>query len=309
MICRSNGDPHFTTFSGHRCDLQGRGVFPLVTLPGLTVQAYHCPATTGWVGASLNVAVAVSDGTDTVAVVGNTAFFNGKSLATQGVSTLPGGVGTVSVSSSKVDVALSGSHLTLTSHPLATTPTGYYMNVRIGAPIQPTTGYNASACTAEQNSAIPLVPDAEVLLPSSVLASISSKCGRLETDPFIGYCGKAPDACDVCEATGTSCVSARQACETGCPCADSNSLASCMFDFCAMKGSPVAAESCANADPCRTYPGPSPAAPPTPPTTTTAAPFATSSNAAAPFATTTNVASSLPPLIRTATEAAGLPIS
>ena len=61
MTCRSTGDPHITTFGGHTCDLMGLNVFPLVALPGLTAHVFHCPATSGWTGASVNVPLATVD--------------------------------------------------------------------------------------------------------------------------------------------------------------------------------------------------------------------------------------------------------
>ena len=109
MTCRSFGDPHVTTFGGNKCDLMELGVLPLVELPGIRVQGYHCPTVAGG-PTSGNAAVVLLAGTDLIMVVGSTASINGQTVA-QGMSTVGGY--TFTVSSAKVVVRLSdGSSLT-----------------------------------------------------------------------------------------------------------------------------------------------------------------------------------------------------
>ena len=109
MTCRSFGDPHITTFGGNKCDLMELGVLPLVELPSMRVQGYHCPTVAGG-PTSGNVAVVLLAGTDLIMVVGSTASVNGQTVA-QGTSTVGGYA--FSVSTAKVVVRLSdGSSLT-----------------------------------------------------------------------------------------------------------------------------------------------------------------------------------------------------
>jgi hypothetical protein len=69
----SNGDPHMVSFSGKSFDLMGLGVFPLVDLDGLKAQTFHCPVAKGKVvGASSNVGLALSTGTDVLVILGET---------------------------------------------------------------------------------------------------------------------------------------------------------------------------------------------------------------------------------------------
>ena len=86
MTCRSFGDPHITTFGGNKCDLMELGVLPLVELPNMRVQGYHCPTVAGG-PTSGNVAVVLLAGTDLIMVVGSTASVNGQTVA-QGTSTV-----------------------------------------------------------------------------------------------------------------------------------------------------------------------------------------------------------------------------
>jgi hypothetical protein len=109
MTCRSFGDPHITTFGGNKCDLMELGILPLVELPGMRVQAYHCPTVVGG-PTSGNAAVVLLAGTDLIMVVGGTASINGQTVA-QGTSTV--GTYAFTVSTAKVVVRLSdGSSLT-----------------------------------------------------------------------------------------------------------------------------------------------------------------------------------------------------
>ena len=86
MTCRSFGDPHITTFAGNKCDLMSLGVLPLVELPGMRVQAFHCPTSVGG-PTSGNVGAVLLAGSDLVMVVGSTASINGQSVA-HGTSTV-----------------------------------------------------------------------------------------------------------------------------------------------------------------------------------------------------------------------------
>ena len=86
MTCRSFGDPHITTFAGNKCDLMSLGVLPLVELPGMRVQAFHCATQVGGPTAG-NAGVVLLAGSDLIMVVGSTVSINGQSVA-QGISTV-----------------------------------------------------------------------------------------------------------------------------------------------------------------------------------------------------------------------------
>jgi len=62
------------------------GVLPLVELPSMRVQAFHCPTTVGGPTTG-NVAVALHVGTDLIIVVNDAVSINGQTVA-QGTSTV-----------------------------------------------------------------------------------------------------------------------------------------------------------------------------------------------------------------------------
>ena len=79
MECKAHGDPHFTSFSGHRFDAMGLGVYPYVNLDGLKIQQFHCPLPRRacWRGASMATGTAVQIGTDVVTFVRDVVKING----------------------------------------------------------------------------------------------------------------------------------------------------------------------------------------------------------------------------------------
>ena len=75
MTCTSSGDPHISTFSGHECDMHGRGFHPLVDLPELQVQAFHCPALTS--DAAVNSAVSLRVGNHSLTIADTAIHYSG----------------------------------------------------------------------------------------------------------------------------------------------------------------------------------------------------------------------------------------
>ena len=72
MVCQCFGDPHCITFSGFACDAMGLGVFPMVDLPNVRVESFHCPVLTGGdIGASTIAGLAMRVGSDTIVVRGD----------------------------------------------------------------------------------------------------------------------------------------------------------------------------------------------------------------------------------------------
>ena len=112
MECRSFGDPHITTFAGNKCDLMSLGVLPLVELPGMRVQGFHCPTSVGG-PTSGNAGVVLLAGSDLIMVVGSTASINGQSVA-QGTSTVGSATFTVNANGHIVVRLQDGSSLTST---------------------------------------------------------------------------------------------------------------------------------------------------------------------------------------------------
>ena len=129
MICKSTGDPHVTTFSGHRCNLHGLGVFPLVELPDVKAQTFHCPATRVWNGASTIAGVAIRIGNDVVTIIGGEVSGNGAVLS--GSSGVVGGLTVTTPSSNKVRVeTASGMWLESQLRSTGNIPVGYLQNVK-----------------------------------------------------------------------------------------------------------------------------------------------------------------------------------
>lgn len=72
MSCQCFGDPHCVTFSDFHCDAMGLGVFPMVDLPNVLLQTFHCPVLSGGdIGASTIAGIAMRVGTDTIIVRGD----------------------------------------------------------------------------------------------------------------------------------------------------------------------------------------------------------------------------------------------
>ena len=262
--CGSVGDPHVSTFSGHSCDLQGRGIFTIVSVPGFTVQSYHCPATRGWIGASTNVATAASDGLNVVAVVGKEVYHNGKKIPYGTNYDLPKTGGSVEFSGSSTTIkTYTGGVLRVDYMPTSYLPHGpWYNNIYMESYEQSFDGNAPSACTAHINNLIPKVKISASLLPYTAIKPIHDACGGRDVDPNWGACGKAPSLETVCQQTNTDLASARPSCKAGCPCGTSTHIDNCVFDFCAMAGNAAAAEDCNKESPCP--PPPSPSEPPSP---------------------------------------------
>ena len=123
MSCRSTGDPHITTFGGTTFDLMGLDVFPFVALPGLTAQVFHCPATSGWVGASTNVGIALLIEGSTVTIIGADVLVDGTSVP-EGTST--SGDISFDVSNGRVGVSSpDGTYVTSIRRVTSNIPTGW----------------------------------------------------------------------------------------------------------------------------------------------------------------------------------------
>ena len=80
-------DPHLTGFNGTKCDLWGYGIFPAVNLPGIQVQAFHCPppvtdssSTYNKLKASFIAGVAVKIDGQTVTAANNKAYSCGTEI-------------------------------------------------------------------------------------------------------------------------------------------------------------------------------------------------------------------------------------
>merc|ERR1711871_1240745 len=81
MVCSCEGDPHCKSFGGVRCDVMGLGVFPMVDLPHVRVETFHCPVKAGgYPGASTIAAVAMRVRNDTVILRGGDVTVNGESM-------------------------------------------------------------------------------------------------------------------------------------------------------------------------------------------------------------------------------------
>ena len=266
MVCRSHGDPHISTFSGHRCDLMGLGVYPLVELPDLTAQSWHCHATQGWDHASTNVGVAMRAGSDTVTIIGDAVTINGL-LMPSGTSRFGGltlvndGLGSVRVSADRHGVALRSIRRATRN-----IPTGYLQDVEIRTQQQPTAGYNASQCAAEHGNCMAGVAEGGRLFTPSQVSSLAGLCGLQASSSFgaVQCCGTPPTPCALCASTGTDCALARAECASACPCGSQAALEECVFDYCAMRGGSTPGESCNSASACPSPPEP-PSLPPPPP--------------------------------------------
>ena len=199
MTCLSTGDPHIFTFGSYRCDLMGLGVFPLVELPGVKAETFHCPATMGWVGASTNVAVAISVnrrpvpgervGADVVRIVGRDVTLNGMHIpsgvwSNDDVSIVHNGNGHVEVS-----FATHGVTLLSIKHSTSNIPAGYLQDIRVVTHEQATSGFPASQCAAENANCMQGVALGRTLFTAEQMTSLEGICGAIADPPAIECCG------------------------------------------------------------------------------------------------------------------------
>eukprot|EP00761_Pharyngomonas_kirbyi_P011222 gb/GECH01011247.1/.p1 GENE.gb/GECH01011247.1/~~gb/GECH01011247.1/.p1 ORF type:complete len:1406 (+),score=323.11 gb/GECH01011247.1/:1-4218(+) len=116
-VCRATGDPHYTTFDGHRHDMYDVGAYHLVkSLSGTMDVQTQTDERAPWNGASVNIGAAARVHGDIVVITLNDFLINGESginIPNQGL-TLPGG-GLITVSGSTYEVTWrDGSVLTVT---------------------------------------------------------------------------------------------------------------------------------------------------------------------------------------------------
>ena len=144
VLCSCEGDPHCFAFSGYKCDMMGLGAFPLVRLPGILVDTFHCPVLESAVraGASTIAGLAMRVGDDKVVVRGSEVKVNGHHLETSGT------FGGLLLNTSNTSVVAKYEDLQLSSmvHRGAHSATGYLMNVQLETHSQPMSSGNASIC-------------------------------------------------------------------------------------------------------------------------------------------------------------------
>ena len=124
--------------------MMGLGAFPLVRLPGILVDTFHCPVLESAVraGASTIAGLAMRVGDDKVVVRGSEVKVNGHHLETSGT------FGGLLLNTSNTSVVAKYEDLQLSSmvHRGAHSATGYLMNVQLETHSQPMSSGNASIC-------------------------------------------------------------------------------------------------------------------------------------------------------------------
>jgi hypothetical protein len=230
--CKSWGDPHITSWSGHKCDLMGLGVFPYVEKEGLEVQAWHCPLKRhldkkeGVI--SLAVGVAFKVGGTTVNIIGNDLYMNGEKF--EGIGKLHD----ITVErEDKTDrkghptqriIVTYGDSFQLKSTRVtdAKSPTGYIMDWVIKSDDSvPDTDSSTTVCAIDGSTGdnvVPYVKADERLFNNEAISKLKKACGSPNVDGS-SSCGPSPPPCEVCENAGIVCTDAETVCKTGAPCA------------------------------------------------------------------------------------------
>lgn len=248
MKCKSNGDPHMTTFSGRKIDVQGHGVFPLVISEDVQVEAFHCPATVKWIGASLNAGVAFrvqhESGPQDVVVMGQDVIINGvHTTESTDVVQLK-----YWEDKDKLRITIGDFKIVIKMKFTPNVPTGYFMNIMVEVPEEDVDVYGKTICGLEEGDkgdalVMPLIPSSTTLFDAESYATLVETCGVPPGDDY-EIPEEPPLPCDVCDATGLSCTDAETECRALCECGTEEDIQNCMFDYCALNGDLTAALSC-----------------------------------------------------------------
>ena len=264
LVCSVHGDPHVTNFLGHeRCDLFGVGLFSLVSLPNIEVQAFFCPpprviknpdvGRSSVLKPSYMSALAIRSG----GPGGEQVKYIGQ-MVTTGNGTIVGIGKDQTVGDLKLTVkenpakhahylGVYGSDFMINMNsikePLAAA--GYLENFKIQVPNQPVEGYCPNACATPAGELIQSVSrqNGPKLFSQADIDHLMTDCSvSVYMDDQI-MCGKKPSNCNVCSDNNVSCDEAMKKCTDGCVGGDVGMIADCVFDYCEMSGSGHSADS------------------------------------------------------------------
>jgi len=187
--CEIMGDPHVVTFSGHHCSALGSGVFQTYKKGGVQVQTFHCPmgGHRGQLGGTSVVAAAITDGTDTVEVVGCQIYHNGNKISK---NTIDYTAGAISIHRQPNDVTeVVAGKVTLKSTKIANSilPTAYQMNLHITSERQAYAYKNDALCTLDGSGGglkTPC-PKSQIVFKTSTLNSLKGTCDVAYMESFM----------------------------------------------------------------------------------------------------------------------------
>jgi len=186
--CEIVGDPHVVSFSGYQCSAQGSGAFLAYKKGSVKIQTFHCPSTgyRGDHGASNVVAAAITDGTDTVEVVGASIYKNGN-VINEAVETTT--IGDISIHRQLNDVIdVYAGKFAMKTKRIANlqVPTEYQMNLQISS--DDTVDYNNDAlCSLEHSGSSLTTPcsSSETLFKDTTLSTLKTVCGVSYMEGFM----------------------------------------------------------------------------------------------------------------------------
>jgi hypothetical protein len=185
--CEITGDPHVISMFNHHCSAVGTGVFRAYgQSKRLEIQTFHCPlrgkegmAGKGGgpakTGATSVVATVLGDGTDTVEILGDTVYVNGK--AHSGSDTTVGGITVNLLPSDKTEVHAGKVTLTAKKNMRSNMPTDYQMNVKIDS-TEKVKYKNTALCSLDGSGKglkLPC-PKSQILFKDATLAALQSVC-------------------------------------------------------------------------------------------------------------------------------------
>jgi len=186
--CVIVGDPHVISFSGYECIARGSGAFQAYKKGNVKIQTFHCPTAghRGEKGASNVVAAAITDGTDTIEVVGSSIYKNGNAVNEAVETTTIGGMSFHRQLNDVIEV-YAGKFAMKTKRVVNdNVPTEYQMNLHITS--ADTVVYNNDAlCSLEHAGGGLTTPcsKSESLFKTTTLTTLKSVCGVAYMESFM----------------------------------------------------------------------------------------------------------------------------